>query len=160
MLCSRREGRKGRALVAIDHVEAAFRARMRALAHKGGAVTKQRHGSDPAYYRDIGRLGGSASVAARKARVAAELDSVRFGEAPTGEQCAVPTEAPAAFAHPKGTLKEILADAEMAEARNARALDDSLLQTCKQSETSRAGVAHIQHCSGDDEPWDPWSNRR
>ena len=60
--------------MAIDDLEAAFRARMRALAQKGGAVTKRRHGSDPAYYRDIGRLGGSASVAARKARILAELE--------------------------------------------------------------------------------------
>jgi len=60
--------------MAIDDVEATFRARMRALARKGGAVTKRRHGYDPAYYRDIGGLGGSASVAARKARILAELE--------------------------------------------------------------------------------------
>jgi hypothetical protein len=60
--------------MAIDDLEAAFRARMRALAYKGGAVTKRRHGCDPSYYRDIGRLGGSASVAARKRRILAELE--------------------------------------------------------------------------------------
>ncbi|MGA2761348.1 MAG: hypothetical protein ABSF08_13640 [Candidatus Cybelea sp.] len=60
--------------MAVNDVEAAFRARMRALAKKGDAVTEQRHGSDPAYYRDIGRLGGIASVAARKKRILAELE--------------------------------------------------------------------------------------
>jgi general stress protein YciG len=49
--------------MASDDVEAMFRARMRALARKGGAVTKRRHGCDPAYYLDIGRRGGSNSVA-------------------------------------------------------------------------------------------------
>ncbi|MFZ1019054.1 MAG: hypothetical protein WAN39_14430, partial [Candidatus Cybelea sp.] len=48
----------------------------------GGAVTKQRHGSDPAYYRDIGKVGGSASVAARRARILAELEG-RVCEPPT-----------------------------------------------------------------------------
>ena len=46
--------------------------RMKELAHKGGAVTKRRHGSDPRYYCNIGRRGGRASVEARKARIAAE----------------------------------------------------------------------------------------
>ncbi len=64
---------------------------MRALAHKGDAVTKRRHGYDPRYYRDIARLGGRASVAARKVRIAAELDAVKPGEAPI-------VEAPVAFA--------------------------------------------------------------
>jgi general stress protein YciG len=63
----------------IDEVEAAYRARMRALAHKGGATTKRRYANDPWHYRDVGRLGGYASVAARKARIAAELDGVKPG---------------------------------------------------------------------------------
>jgi general stress protein YciG len=57
----------------MDDVDAIFRARMRALAHRGGAVTKRR--ADPGYYQTIGRLGGEASVAARKRRIYAEVDS-------------------------------------------------------------------------------------
>ena len=72
------------------------RARMKALAHKGGAVTKRRHGHDPRYYRNIGRRGGQASVAARKARIAAELDGVKPGEAPIIETSAALAEAPIA----------------------------------------------------------------
>jgi general stress protein YciG len=54
---------------------------MRALAHKGGAATKRRYGKDPRYYRSIGRLGGKASVAARKLRIFNELDDARCDEA-------------------------------------------------------------------------------
>ena len=64
-----------------DPVEEAYRDYMRALAGKGGAVTKRRHGCDPRYYRSIGRRGGEASVAARKARIAADLEAVKPGEA-------------------------------------------------------------------------------
>ena len=64
-----------------DPVEAAYREHMRTLARKGGAVTKRRHGCAPRYYRSIGRRGGEASVAARKARIAADLEAVKPGEA-------------------------------------------------------------------------------
>ena len=98
-----------RCVVAIDHVEMAFRARMLALAHKGGAVTKRRYGNNPRYYRDIGRLGGLASVAARKARLAFELDGGR-GEAPMVEALAAPSPAPQAPPRPAlSTLKQLMA---------------------------------------------------
>ncbi|MGA8098712.1 MAG: hypothetical protein WB810_08635 [Candidatus Cybelea sp.] len=56
----------------MSDVDAIFRARMRALACRGGAATKSR--AEPNYYRTIGRLGGEASVAARLRRIYAELE--------------------------------------------------------------------------------------
>ncbi len=106
-----RETKGDYALVAIDHVEAAFRARMQALAHKGGAVTKRRYGNNPRYYRDIGRLGGNAPVAARKARLAAEVDGVATNESPILDAAAASAEAPQA--PPRPTLspyKKLLHD--------------------------------------------------
>ena len=87
-----------------DPGEAAYREYMRTLARKGGAVTKRRHGCDPRYYRNIGRRGGEASVAARKARIAAELDAVKPGEAPIVEATAALAEAP--IAEPIDTAPE------------------------------------------------------
>ncbi len=55
-------------------VERAFRKYMRELGARGGAVSKalaQR--DDPDYYRHLGRKGGKAAVAARKAKIAREL---------------------------------------------------------------------------------------
>ena len=80
----------------IDPVNSAFRARMKELAHKGGAVTKRRHGSDPRYYCNIGRRGGRASVEARKARIAAELSALTPGDAPIFEPPATLVETPVA----------------------------------------------------------------
>lgn len=79
-----------------DPVEEAYREYMRTLARKGGAVTKRRHGCDPRYYRNIGRRGGEASVAARKARIAADLDAVKPGEPPIVESPVTLGEAPIA----------------------------------------------------------------
>jgi hypothetical protein len=56
----------------MSDVDAIFLARMRALAHRGGAATKRR--AEPNYYRTIGRLGAEASVAARKRRIYAEVE--------------------------------------------------------------------------------------
>jgi|GEM_PF-6640913 hypothetical protein len=95
----------------IDPVEATLCDRMRALAHKGGAATKRRFGYDPHYYRDIGRLGGHASVAARKAKIAAELDGVNPGEAPIVEPVAASSEAPQTPPRPAQRLyKKLLPD--------------------------------------------------
>lgn len=47
---------------------------MRELAHRGGAATKRRAATEQNYYAGIGRLGGRASVAARKAKIAAEAE--------------------------------------------------------------------------------------
>ena len=105
----------------IDPVEAGFCAHMRTLARKGGATTKQRHGYDPAYYRDIGRLGGHASVAALTAKITAEFNEVESGEAPVVEPTATLAEAPVsepidtapdtrATARSPITIAEVLAD--------------------------------------------------
>jgi general stress protein YciG len=72
----------------MNDVDAIFRARMRVLAHRGGAATKQR--TDPGYYQMIGRLGGEASVAARKRRIYAEVE---YGVC---EPATVSTSAPSA----------------------------------------------------------------
>ena len=94
----------------IDHVEVAFRVRMLALAHKGGAVTKRRYGNNARYYRDIGRLGGKASVVARKARLAAELDGVATNESQIVDGTAASAEAPQAPPRPAlSTLKQLMA---------------------------------------------------
>jgi general stress protein YciG len=70
----------------MNDLDAVFRARMRALARRGGAVTKSR--VEPNYYREIGRLGGEASVAARKRRIYAEVE---YGVC---EPATVPTSEP------------------------------------------------------------------
>jgi hypothetical protein len=147
--------------MAIDKAEQAFRAQMRALAHKGGAVTKRRHGSDPRYYRTIGRLGGHASVAARKARIAAELEVASPGEAPISESFAPLAEAAPAKPRAHLTLKDILADLEP---EGSRVCDTgSRRQSLADLQAERdfaTWVARIREEDADDlEPWDPWSKR-
>ncbi|MGB8907606.1 MAG: hypothetical protein WCC84_02530 [Candidatus Cybelea sp.] len=56
----------------MSDVDAIFRARMRTLARRGGATTKR--DAEPGYYAMIARLGGEASVTARKRRIYAELE--------------------------------------------------------------------------------------
>lgn len=146
--------------MALEDVDAALRTRMRALAQKGGAVTKRRHGSDPIYYRSIGRLGGHASVAARRARIAAELDCLRPGETPIVEPLAsVEDMPPPVSARPTMTLSQVLAELESSD-------------TCSPDGSNRRGspadaqaerdftrfIAHIrqEESENHDEPWDPW----
>jgi general stress protein YciG len=59
----------------FEPAEAQFRRNMRELARRGGAATKRLAGTDRNYYASIGRLGGRASVAARKARIVKELQT-------------------------------------------------------------------------------------
>ncbi|HLY02177.1 MAG TPA: hypothetical protein VKR56_06725 [Candidatus Cybelea sp.] len=99
--------------MAIDDVEAAFRARMRALAHRGGAATKR--GADPDYFRTIGRLGGSASVAARKRRIFAELEG-RACQPPTVTTAASSAQSPPQVQRHL-TLADILGEEEMLRQR-------------------------------------------
>ncbi|MFY9663057.1 MAG: hypothetical protein WAL67_01945 [Candidatus Cybelea sp.] len=95
----------------MSNIDAVFRARMRVLAHRGGAATKR--GAEPGYYRTIGRLGGEASVAARLRRIYAEL------EGRVCEQVMVPPSAPLAQSPPSPqtkrhlTLADILSEEEM-----------------------------------------------
>jgi general stress protein YciG len=150
-------------LVAIDDVEAAFRARMPALARKGGAVTKRQYGYDPRYYRDIGRLGGCASVAARKARMVAELEGAKPGEAQLVEPCAVTSEVSPVSVRPQLTLKDILVELDRPGpyVRNENNRPPSLADL--QAERDFAHwVARIRQedSDDDDERWDPWSKRQ
>ena len=62
--------------VEMDEAEIAFLAHMRDLAKRGAAATKKHVASQPDYYRALGRRGGQASAASRRARIAAELDGV------------------------------------------------------------------------------------
>jgi hypothetical protein len=143
----------------IDNVEMVFRARMRALAHRGGAVTKRRHGTDPGYYRNIGRLGGHASVAARKARITAELEGVKPGEAPIVEPfTSCDDVASPVIAHPPMTLSQVLADLESSGPQLPDASNRRKSPADVQAERDFArGDARISEADADDlEPWDPW----
>jgi hypothetical protein len=79
----------------LDPGEASYRAHMRSLAYRGGATTKQRHGTDPNYYRKIGKEGGAASATARRERfrqqVETEADGCAIAPVPP---CPVPVAAP------------------------------------------------------------------
>ena len=55
---------------------------MRELAKRGGAATKRRAAADPRYYSAIGRMGGLASVKARRDRSAAILADEAPPQAP------------------------------------------------------------------------------
>lgn len=144
--------------MAVDEVEAAFRAQMRALAQKGGAVTKRRHGDDSRYYRDIGRLGGAASAAARRARIAAQ-----HGAAPAEATIVDPPtplpEVPLVRARARVTFKDTLADIERGE---PRAPDVDRRQSAADLQAERnfeRWLAEIRDKGSDDvEPWDPWSS--
>jgi general stress protein YciG len=152
--------------MAVNSVEAAFKAQMRALAHKGGAVTKRRHGYDPRYYRDIGRRGGQASVAARKARMAADLNALKPGEVPIIEPPATLTDAPItepidtapdthAGARSPMTITEVLADCErFGRLRPEVSERQRILDAIAQEHLARV-IAGIRDAP-EPEPWDPW----
>lgn len=144
-----------------DGIQAAFRSRMRELALKGGAATKKRHGADPRYYHSIGRLGGKASVAARKARIAAELGAPKPGAAPIVEPCAASDEATAPLAREVTTLRDVLADIEREEPRVSDPSNRRQpLADLQAQRDFTAWVARIRETGADDvEPWDPWSKR-
>ena len=142
----------------MSDVDSVFRSQMRALAHKGGAVTKRRYGNDPRYYRDIGRLGGSASVAARKERIVAELDGLKLSEASTVEPSAAPSEVPSVRARPTITLADIRADMERERLRKPASND---WRNVAAEEELAPCVAPLdqEDLDDEDEPWDPWGNR-
>jgi general stress protein YciG len=79
-----------------EPAEAHFRRTMRELAKRGGAATKRRAATDRNYYANIGRLGGRASVEARKAKIAAEAELQ-----PAGAQSDEFAQAPFPFAGPE-----------------------------------------------------------
>ena len=150
----------------IDPVEAEFRTRMKALAHKGGATTKRRHGCDPRYYRNIGRRGGEASVAARKARIAADLDAVKPGEGPIVEASPPLAEAPITEAidtapDTRSTTRrrvftELLADRKRFGPRRPEVSEHQrILDAMAQEHMTR--VLAGDYDASEPEPWDPWS---
>lgn len=144
--------------MAADRVEALFRAHMRFLAYKGGAATRRRYLNQPGYYRDIGRLGGEASAAARKARIAARLDRADLSAAPSAEISAAARETPDAPERQIVTLTDIVADLERTKAASKHDIDRlKPAQLDLQAEKDFAGwVAERQaESSADDEHWDP-----
>lgn len=56
----------------VDLAENLFRRHMAELGRKGGAVTARKAKSDPNFFPAIGRMGGRASVAARRAKFVRE----------------------------------------------------------------------------------------
>lgn len=143
----------------IDPVGATFRARMRALAHKGGAVTKQRYANDPRHYRNIGRLGGQASVASRRARIAAELNGAEHGEAPIVEASAALAEAPIytnATARSRITMTDVLADRKRFGPRRAEVSERQRILDAIAEEHLARVIAGMRN-GNEPEPWDPWS---
>lgn len=71
----------------FEAAEVQFRRSMLELARRGGAATKRLAATDRNYYASIGRLGGRASVAARKARIATDAE-LEPADAPTSDECA------------------------------------------------------------------------
>ena len=150
----------------IDPVESTFRARMKALAHKGGAVTKRRHGYDPSYYRDVGRRGGKASVEARKAPVAAELEGVKPGEAPMVEGPVVLAEAPItepidtapdtyATARRRVNMTELLAARKRFGPRKPEVSERQRILDAI-AEENMARIIAGGYDANEPESWDPW----
>ncbi|MFY9664765.1 MAG: hypothetical protein WCB01_11465 [Candidatus Cybelea sp.] len=105
--------RKSHGLAKIERmndVDGVFRAQMRTLARRGGAATKR--GAEPNYYRTIGRLGGEASVAARKRRIYAELDGGVCEPLTVPPSVPLPTQPPPSSPQTKRhlTLSDILGE--------------------------------------------------
>ena len=53
----------------------ALREYLRANGRKGAAATKRRYADDPSYYQSLGKRGGVASGASRRAKTAARAES-------------------------------------------------------------------------------------
>lgn len=107
----------------MSDMDAVFRARMRVLAQRGGVATKTR--AEPNYYRTIGRLGGEASVVARKRRIYAELE----GQA--CETAAVRQSPPLAQSPPQTNRHLTLADVLGEEELLSRALGPASRRTSR-----------------------------
>jgi hypothetical protein len=128
---------------------------MRALARKGGAVTKRRHGCDPRYYPNIGRRGGKASVAARKARIAADLDAVKLGEAPITKPIDTAPDTHATARRPV-TITALLADRKRFEPRQREVSERQRILDAIAEEHMARVIAGV-YDANEPEPWDPWS---
>ena len=102
---------------------------------------------------------GYASVAARKAQIAAELEGVAPGEAPIVEPFPSPVAVTPVSARPPMTLSQVLADLESSDPRLPAASNRQKSLADMQVERDFARfVAHIRKAEseGEDEPWDPW----
>jgi general stress protein YciG len=62
----------------------ALREYLRANGRKGAAATKRRYADDPSYYRSLGKRGGVASGASRRAKTAARAESASELHEPGG----------------------------------------------------------------------------
>lgn len=131
---------------------------MRALALKGGAATKRRFQNDAAYYRSLGALGGRASVAARKARLAAGEArlSALPSDVPTQAEPAapLPVATPVTPYRPSEWVRKHLA---MARSRTRPTATASTLADRLAEELIAQQLAQTC-CEGNDElePFDPW----
>lgn len=137
--------------------DAAFRQQMRALAYRGGAETKRRHGHNPRYYRAVGRMGGIASAKARRAR--AELASVSESTPPTDAPQTPPHEPPPAFASTTSvrSLEEFIAEMERPPSQPDRNTRHDPRDPVAEAHFARF-VARCRQESQDDDlpPWDPF----
>ena len=139
----------------IEPVESTFRARMKALAHRGGAVTKRRYANQPEHYREIGRRGGAASVATRKAKIAAQLESAPIVGAPITEPTRSLADAPDAAPRPSITIADILADCERFGPYRAEVSERQRILDAIAEERMARVIAGV-YDGNEPEPWDPW----
>jgi hypothetical protein len=95
----------------MGEAEIAFLAHMRELAKRGAAATKKLVASRPGYYSALGRRGGRASAASRRARIAAELDGTAINESTIVEAVPALPETPQPAPRPPMSLyKKLLAE--------------------------------------------------
>jgi hypothetical protein len=129
---------------------------MRALARKGGAVTKRRHANQPRYYRDISRLGSAASVASRKAKIAATLETAAIAEAPTADPINTLADTTHVTQHMPVTIADVLADRERFGPHRPEISErQKILDDIAQERLARV-IARVLEAD-ETEPWDPWS---
>jgi general stress protein YciG len=61
-------------LLKMSELEPALREYLRANGRKGAAATKRRYADDPSYYQSLGKRGGVASGASRRAKTIARAE--------------------------------------------------------------------------------------
>jgi general stress protein YciG len=141
----------------FDEGHAAFQAHMRRLAHKGGDVTKRRHGKDPRYYPSIGRLGGKASAAARRASSQPNPKGHDRREPPIVEPSATQVAVPHVPVRPKITIGDIRADIERSGPRAPHLTKRQQIEEAMAAEHFARFLAQQRgELPGDEEPFNPW----
>lgn len=97
---------------------------MRELARRGGAATKRLAARQPDYYHVIGRAGGKASAAARRAQSGVEPVDATTNGWPVAEGVTASSEAPHAAPRPAmSPYKKIRADLGRPSPRRSAAKD-------------------------------------